>query len=142
MSRLSWARGRLRSRLARRGLTLSASTVTATVLQNAAPAAVPFGIVASTARHAAAFVAKDAAVQISSQVLALVEGVVQGMVVTKMKYVAVAMLVVAALGGGTGIIMREALAQKPADISKRRRIPTSPLQRPRRSLTRRMKKAS
>jgi RNA polymerase sigma factor (sigma-70 family) len=94
LSRLAWARRRLMERLTRRGVTpLAALAVLATT--RTAPAAA----LVTTAVQAGLRYAAGGAV--SSQVAALVNGVVQAMFVNKLKW-AVALVMVMCLGG-TGL---------------------------------------
>jgi RNA polymerase sigma factor (sigma-70 family) len=105
-SRLSWARQRLRSRLGRRGLTLSAAGLTLGLPAAAARAGVPAGLVALTLRAALALRAGKAAVPagVSSSVIRLTEGVLQAMCATKLKMAVAVLLVVSMLSGGAGLL--------------------------------------
>ncbi len=102
------ARGRalLAKRLARRGLVLSAGALTAALMQSTAAASVPVSLVSSTIQ-AAALLATERAVSavVSPRVVALMEGVVKGMLTTKVKLTAMILLVViAAAGLGSGAL--------------------------------------
>jgi RNA polymerase sigma factor (sigma-70 family) len=86
-ARLARARARLRKRLARRGLALSAGVLGAVLSENVARAAVPAFLGNSTAR-AAALVAAGKAVGsdlISAEAAALMQGGVKAMQLTKVK---------------------------------------------------------
>jgi regulation of enolase protein 1 (concanavalin A-like superfamily) len=96
-TRLARARERLRGRLARRGVTLSAATLVAALGQQAAAATVPAPLVASTVAAAAVVLSgRTAAGVVSAKVIVLTEGVLHAMLVNKVK-IAVAALLVAAL---------------------------------------------
>jgi RNA polymerase sigma-70 factor (ECF subfamily) len=107
-SRLSWARGRLRSRLARRGLAPSAGLVGA-VLAGEAPAGVPPMLVACTT-EAATLVAAGKAVAgaIPAGAAALTEGVLRAMFVTRLR-IAAAVLVGVVLAGAGAVVATSGL---------------------------------
>jgi RNA polymerase sigma-70 factor (ECF subfamily) len=102
-SRLSWARGRLRSRLARRGLAPSAGLVAA-VLAGEAPAGVPPTLAACTT-EAATLVAAGKAVAgaIPAGAAALTEGVLRAMFVTRLR-IAAAVVVGLVLAGAGAVV--------------------------------------
>jgi RNA polymerase sigma factor (sigma-70 family) len=131
MSRLAWARERLRHRLARRGLTLSAGAVTAALLQDAARATVPSVLASTTVRAALAFLAgRAAAAGISAKALALAQGVLQSMFVTKLKVVALAAAMAGAAVTGAQILARptppvESEQPPPAKTEPQRPTPSS-----------------
>jgi cobalt-zinc-cadmium efflux system membrane fusion protein len=115
-SRLAWARRRLRSRLTRRGLTLSAAALAALrpdVALASAATRLP-ALVGATLRAAVLFVAKPAA---GSALLgpsaALAEGVLRAMALTKLKTAAAVLVVLGVLGLGAGLCTQRLLAQKP-----------------------------
>src|SRR5262249_14933469 len=92
-SRLARAREMLAKRLTQRGVTLSGGALTAVFSQNAA-SAVPASVVMSTIRAASLG-------RVPVKVAALAEGVLKGMLLTKLKSV-MAILLVAALVGVVG----------------------------------------
>jgi hypothetical protein len=95
-ARLSRARARLRRRLARRGLALSAGVLAALLSERAAPAA----LLASTAK-AAALAAAGQAVSpglISAEAAALTRGGLMAMQLTKVKFGALVVLAAGVLG--------------------------------------------
>src|SRR5262249_5443614 len=97
--RLERGRTLLRNRLARRGLTLSATLLGAAVAPTAS--AMPAGLAASTAKAAARFLGGRAgAGVVSARVVALTDGVLRTMFLTRVKIVVLAVLVVTALGAG------------------------------------------
>jgi RNA polymerase sigma factor (sigma-70 family) len=101
--RLSRARSMLARRLTRRGLTLSAAGLAASLGRDATAAFVNQSLVGMTVKAATQVAAGQAAAGIvSSQVAALTEGVVRAMLLGKLKTVGVLLLVVTFLGVGVG----------------------------------------
>lgn len=95
--RLAGAQERLRRRLESRGLTLTGAAL-ATLLADSAEAAIVSGSLAQrTAVGAVAFTAGSAEL-VSASIAALAEGMLQTMTFSKLKILAVALLVVAASG--------------------------------------------
>jgi RNA polymerase sigma factor (sigma-70 family) len=108
-TRLARARQRLRSRLAGRGLALSAPTLVALLSQTKAGAAVPAALVAATLR------ALTTPAAVSRGVAALTQGVIHAMFVSKLKLVAAVALALAAFATGLGSVSyRTQAAQEPA----------------------------
>jgi RNA polymerase sigma factor (sigma-70 family) len=102
-SRLVRARERLRNRLLRRGLALPAGGVA--VLLACWPAPLSAALVSSTIRAALVFAAGQAvAAGVSPAVLALTEGVIKAMWVSKLKGVVAVVLAMAVLTGGGGVL--------------------------------------
>jgi RNA polymerase sigma factor (sigma-70 family) len=100
--RLARARELLRSRLALRGLALSAGALAAWLAEGPAPAADLHLLINLTARAALRFAASPGAAGVSTQVVALTEGVVKAMLLRKLKILAAVMLVVGVTCGGAG----------------------------------------
>jgi RNA polymerase sigma factor (sigma-70 family) len=99
-SRLARGRARLRTRLVRRGLAPSAGALTALTAGEAATAAVPTTLAATTARLAARAAAGEAA---TGTVAALTKGVIRAMILAKWKTAALAVaLALVAAGGVVG----------------------------------------
>jgi len=113
---LARARELLRQRLARRGLSVGAGGLAAIVLDSAAPAAVPAALLASTVKAAvlgsAAHGAATGAVPASVALLA--EGVLQAMYLTRLRMMALIVLLLGGFGTGAGILTYQALADGPA----------------------------
>jgi RNA polymerase sigma factor (sigma-70 family) len=108
MSRhLARARDLLRERLAGRGVTLSAGALAAALAAEAAGAAVPVRLAADTYRAALACWAGTA-----GPPAALAAGVLRVMLMDKLKYAVGALLLLAALGIGAGMLIHQALAEK------------------------------
>lgn len=113
-SRLARARRMLAKRLSRHGVALSGGALAMLLSQNAASAGAPSSLVVSTVQAAMMFAAgKTAAGVISAQVAALTEGVLQAMFLSKLKIATALVLVVAFLGWSGGLLMEQALAEKP-----------------------------
>jgi RNA polymerase sigma factor (sigma-70 family) len=116
-TRLAWARERLRSRLSRRGVTLSAGALAVLLSDKLSPAAVPAALAAATLRGAVQFALGNAAGGgVSAAAVALMKGVVRAMFLSKVKAVGTAVLAVAVVaGGGAGMFTYVGRAQVPAD---------------------------
>src|SRR5207253_6036175 len=101
LSRLARARARLRQRLGRRGVELTAAALSAALAHEAAAAALPSHLLVCTTKAALLVAAGQAtAGAVSAQVAALTQGVLNAMFLSKLKVV-VAMLMtlgVAAVG--------------------------------------------
>ena len=103
-SRLATARKMLAKRLRRHG----------SMLPGALPGTVPAGLLASTLKAATLVAAgREATGVISASVLALTEGVVKAMFVSKLKVFVAVLIVGGTLGLGTGRLTYTALAQDP-----------------------------
>jgi RNA polymerase sigma factor (sigma-70 family) len=113
--RLARARVMLAKRLARHGLALSGGALAAVLAQNVAAAGVPAPVVASTIKAAALLAAGQGAAggAISVKVAALAEGVLQSMLLTKLKVASALLLVVVALSGMAGLIYQAQAAEQP-----------------------------
>jgi RNA polymerase sigma factor (sigma-70 family) len=98
--RLSRARVMLAKQLARRGVVLSGGALAAVLSRNVASAAVPPLVVSSTIKAASLSAAGKAAATgaISVKVAALTEGVLQAMLLTKLKIATAVLFLIAVLG--------------------------------------------
>jgi hypothetical protein len=116
----------LAKRLAQRGVALSAGALAAVLSQNVASACVPTAVVSATIKAASLFAAGPAAATglISVKVAALTEGVLKAMLVSKLKTATVVLLVLCLVGGGLGLLARQAFAQKPTG-TKQEGTPTA-----------------
>jgi RNA polymerase sigma factor (sigma-70 family) len=114
-TRLAWARERLRRRLTRRGLAVSAGVLATSLSQNAASATLPAALVTATVRSGLLFMAGNAAAGVlSAEVVALAEGVLKAMAISKLKVAAAMLLAVGMLAAGAGVAVHEAqVAQEP-----------------------------
>jgi RNA polymerase sigma factor (sigma-70 family) len=116
LSRLAWARRRLRLRLARRGVTLGAGAVAARVGRGAAETgAVPARLVEATRRAAVGLAAGDptAGGFVSPEAVRLMEGVVRVMALNRLRLRVVGLLVLAGLGLGLWLARPAAQAEPP-----------------------------
>ena len=114
-SRLARAREILRRRLTHRGLTLSAAGLAALLSAEGASAALPPTLARATVDAILASAAGTAtAGALSAPVVALSEGVLEAMFVTKLKLTTALVLTVAMLGAGAGIFTHHALASAEA----------------------------
>jgi RNA polymerase sigma factor (sigma-70 family) len=101
LSRLAWARERLRARLTRRGLALSGGVLASLLAPAQVSAAVPPALLTATAQAPAGV--------LSAQVLTLSEGVLRAMWLTKLKAFASVLAAVAVLGAA-GLFTYETLS--------------------------------
>jgi hypothetical protein len=105
----------LARRLAGRGVVLSGGTLAAVLAHHAASACVPPAVVSSTIQAAAVLAAGRGATAgaISAKVVALTDGVLKTMVLTKLKLATAAVLMASVVGAG-GLLSYHALAAEPA----------------------------
>jgi small nuclear ribonucleoprotein (snRNP)-like protein len=104
----------LARRLARHGLAVSGGSLAAALSQNAASAGVPTSAVSSTIKATTLFAAGQAASgAIPAHVVALAEGVLTTMSLTKIKIAVAVLVAVGVLGTGAGWLMHPARAEKP-----------------------------
>jgi hypothetical protein len=129
--RLARARQMLARRLARHGVALSAGSLSVVLAQNAAAACVPGTLLASTVNAVMLSAAGGvAAGVISAKVIALTEGVLKAMLLTKLKIATAVMLAVGVTGAGAGGVayrMQVALASG----AGQEELPNGQEQRPR-----------
>jgi RNA polymerase sigma factor (sigma-70 family) len=109
--RLARARKMLADRLARRGIMLSGGLMTA-LSPGAASACVPHALFVGTARAAKLLSGGQVmpAGMVPAGVIALTDGVVKAMLLTRLKLAATVLLAVAILGTGAGLFVRRAPA--------------------------------
>jgi RNA polymerase sigma factor (sigma-70 family) len=119
-SRVARARGLLRARLARRGVSLALVLAAGAVSDNALRAAVPAEFVRATARVAAGRVPPSASVG------ALVQRGVPGMVGGKVKGIATALFLAGALVVGAGALARQQGAVAPGAPPAGKDLPPAP----------------
>jgi RNA polymerase sigma factor (sigma-70 family) len=110
LSRLSRARDKLRSRLVRRGVTLSAAGLTTALTNQVLTAAPPAALLASTTK-AASLVATGNAGAAGLAVTALTEGVLQAMFREKMRNAAIVVICVLLAATGLTFLWTRAAAQ-------------------------------
>jgi RNA polymerase sigma factor (sigma-70 family) len=113
--RLMRARELLRPRLARRGLALSGGMLATVLSENATAVAISQSLAEGTMKAARLFAAgKAAAGLLSGQAVALAEGVLKTMFVTKLKIVAAVLLAVSVAGSGAGVLTYGGMAGEQA----------------------------
>jgi RNA polymerase sigma factor (sigma-70 family) len=121
LSRLSRARARLRSRLTRRGVTLTAGALTVAGWSAQASAAVPACLVVSTMKAALLGTAEHAAAAgvITAQAATFTKGALHAMWISKLQTTVTALVLSVALIGGGGLFTYGALAAGPGKASSR-----------------------
>ncbi|HEV3084334.1 MAG TPA: TlpA disulfide reductase family protein, partial [Gemmataceae bacterium] len=114
-SRLAWARERLRKRLTRRGVTLSAGALASGLADQTARATVPSALLNATVTAVLSTAGKTtAACAFSSNVATLAEGVLEMMFLARLKAVVLVCLVLTATLAGTGIFLYQGFAREGA----------------------------
>jgi RNA polymerase sigma factor (sigma-70 family) len=115
--RLHRGRELLRSRLVRRGVTLSAGLVAVSLLPDAS-AMVPAALASATLRAAVLFAAGRATEAVPAPVAALTTGVLRTMRLARLKTLTAALALVAALGILAGVLTQHVLAGRGAPIGE------------------------
>jgi RNA polymerase sigma factor (sigma-70 family) len=113
-ARVARARVMLAKRLARHGLAVSGGALAATLAQNAASAGVPTAVVSNAIKAASLFAAGQTAAAglISAEAAALTEGVLQSMLLSKIKVATALVLVTVAVGvGGNQLFVSTRVAE-------------------------------
>jgi RNA polymerase sigma factor (sigma-70 family) len=126
--RLEQGRELLRTRLARRGLTLSGVMVAAGLSQTTAPAAVPVMLLVATTRLASWSSAGGLAAlgHVSPNVVQLADGALRAMMVTKTKFAVVAFVTLVSLATSAGVLGHQVINTKAAKFSERQEPKDSP----------------
>jgi RNA polymerase sigma factor (sigma-70 family) len=114
--RLERGRELLRSRLARRGLTLSAALAATLGAAAGAKAAVPLTLGLETIRAGMAMLAGQPAGIVSTQALTIAQGALHAMIICKLKLAAAVVLTVVTLGLGTGYVAHQVSADDGAAL--------------------------
>jgi RNA polymerase sigma factor (sigma-70 family) len=109
LSRLARARERLRGRLLRRGVSLTAGTFPVVLSENGAPALVPVALVEKTVRTGLA----SGLAPIAAPVAALSSGMLKTMLLTRLKFLG-ALTAAVFVVAGAGIWVHRALAERPS----------------------------
>jgi RNA polymerase sigma factor (sigma-70 family) len=110
-SRLSRARELLRRRLEKRGLSASVGVLEDNTVARTMPPAI---LCASTIRTSLSLAAGTASPALSAPLAALVEGVLRSMFLSKVKFVAVVLLILGLIGSGAGFVVHRTGAEQPA----------------------------
>jgi protein involved in polysaccharide export with SLBB domain len=118
--RLARARKMLAKRLTQRGVVLSGGALAVVLTEKAASASVPLSLVASTTKAAVTIAAGQAvaASLVSAKVAALMEGVMKGMMLTKLKAVTVALLMLGLVAFGGNTAFRHSAAAQQVEAPK------------------------
>jgi RNA polymerase sigma factor (sigma-70 family) len=116
-SRLATARAMLAKRLARHGLAVSGAVLAPVLAPQGASASMPLSVAASTIQAASLFAAGQAAAPgvISAKAVALAEGVLKTMLLTKLKIATAVLVAVVVLGAGAATLTLSGPAEKSAD---------------------------
>jgi RNA polymerase sigma factor (sigma-70 family) len=114
-TRLMTARTMLAKRLTRSGLAISGGVVATVLSQQAASASVPPSVASETIQAASYFAAGQAAAAgaISATAVALAEGVLKAMLLTKLKVATAVLLVLTFFGAGATVLTQHVLADRP-----------------------------
>jgi RNA polymerase sigma-70 factor (ECF subfamily) len=111
LSRLAWARQRLRRRLALRGIGLTAGGVALALSEKPLAAAGPTALAAVTVRAGLDYATGQIALTgVSTQVLAMTKGVLRAMWMTRLKIAAAVLLSLGGVASGVGFGVRASLA--------------------------------
>src|SRR5262245_47881148 len=126
LSRLNWARQRLRKRLERRGLTLTAGLLAVLLVERAIAAPAPASLVQATFQAGLAFAAGEVSGgAVSAKVLTLTQEVIRAMFLAKLKVAAVA-AAVTAISLGAGVLAYQSWAGEPRGSEPRAPVPGLP----------------
>ncbi len=134
-SRHATARAMLARRLARSGVALSGAALAALLAQNAAPAGVPASVTLSTIKAASMLAAGRAAAPgvISAKAVALAEGVLKAMLLSKPKTATAVLVMMAVFATGGAALTHSVLADKPvaekqppAEKPAEKKVPPAP----------------
>jgi thiol-disulfide isomerase/thioredoxin len=130
-SRLATARATLARRLARHGVSVAGGALAALLSQNVGSAAAPTSLVSSTIQVANLFAAGRAAPgMISAQVAALAKGVLQSMLLTKLKTATAVLLVLTLAGTGVALHAYRWVLGQPAQAAQETAAAPGTRQRP------------
>jgi RNA polymerase sigma factor (sigma-70 family) len=111
-TRMARARERLRKRLVRRGVTLTSAALAAALSEQAASASVTPALAEATVKAAVLFVVAEASVAgtVSTQVIALTQGVIKAMMISKLMNAVLVVMALAVIGAGTGLVWQSVAA--------------------------------
>jgi RNA polymerase sigma factor (sigma-70 family) len=116
--RLERGREMLRQRLCRRGVTLPAALCAGFLLDQTAFASVPSSLAATAVQMGVQFAAGPVAgLAASSPILQLAQGVLQAMLIAKLKVTGFAITAALTLGLGGALVVQTALAERPGQAS-------------------------
>jgi RNA polymerase sigma factor (sigma-70 family) len=112
-SRLARARQRLQRRLSRRGVGLPAGLLTAALAAHAAPAA-PAPLVESAVQSSLSFGRTGASAALTASAVALAQGALRSMLLSKLKVALAVLLTLGLAGAGAGLFTQRGAARQPA----------------------------
>jgi RNA polymerase sigma factor (sigma-70 family) len=126
--RLARARKMLAKRLTQRGVVLSGGALAVVLTEKAMTACVPLSLAASTTKAAVTIAAGQAVAPslVSAKVAALMEGVMKGMMLTKLKTLTVALLMVGIVAFGGGTALRHSAAAQQVKVEQEGKKPAIP----------------
>jgi RNA polymerase sigma factor (sigma-70 family) len=129
--RLARARVLLAKRLARRGVALSGGVLATLLAQNAA-AKMPTSLIATTARAARLLTAGQGAAAgvLTANVIALMEGVLKVMFLTKIRTILVLLVIMGVLGLGVALSARGVQVDQPVNENKPAAVKSAPAPKP------------
>jgi RNA polymerase sigma factor (sigma-70 family) len=124
--RLARARKMLAKRLTQRGVVLSGGALAVVLTENAASACVPVPLAVSTTKAAVAVAAGQAAAPslVSAKVATLMEGVIKGMLLTKLKTVAVVFLALGMVAFGGSMVPRHTATAQQVNAQEGKKPPS------------------
>ena len=107
-SRLARAKLRLRDRLTRRGLALSAASLASALAQDAEAVCVPRSLVDSAIRGATLVASGSSLAEVAStSVITLTEGILKAMLLSKLKFAVLGLVTVAMVTAGAGVVAQD-----------------------------------
>jgi RNA polymerase sigma factor (sigma-70 family) len=126
-TRLARGRTMLAKRLAKHGLLFSVEALAAVLSQNLASASLPPTLITATVKAASMMVAGKTVATglISAKVIALTQGVMKTMLLTKLKTLVLAVTVVGALGIGAGVYSVSVTAETQVETGNQGKYPNT-----------------
>ena len=130
--RLVRARKMLAKRLTQRGVVLSGGALAVVLSEKAASACVPLSLAVFTTKAAVAIAAGQAAAPslVSAKVAALMEGVMKGMMLTKLKTVTMVLLVLGLVAFGGSMLARHTAEAQQVNAQESRKAAISKAKQP------------
>lgn len=118
-SRLARAKLRLRDRLTRRGLALSAAALASALAQDAQAVSVPQSLVDSAIRGATLVASGSSLAEVAStSVITLTEGILKAMLFSKLKFALLGLVTVAMVTAGAGVVAQD----RPSDDDRLKNV--------------------
>ncbi|HZY84352.1 MAG TPA: sigma-70 family RNA polymerase sigma factor [Gemmataceae bacterium] len=113
-SRLARARQRLQLGLSRRGVGLPAGLLAAALAAHAAPAAAPAPLIESAVQSSLSFGRAGVSAALTASAVALAQGALRSMLMTKLKLAVAVLLTLGLAGTGAGLFTQRGAARQPA----------------------------